>query len=832
MTVRVRGRPQCAACHRPLSDQGHHAAAWDDERTPDWSTHARPAQFPRRLLPLHGDADDRDARRRGRHLRASCGRVRLRPAGRAHHQRIALVPRYRQKVRVIPGSLANPVWVDDEDFDVTYHVRRSALPKPGSDDQLRELVGRLHEPAARPAPAAVGDLPGRGARRRPRRHHHQDPPRHGRRRRGGRHRHGHPGRRRPSRARCPADDWRAARAPGAARRWCAARSATGQAADRGRRHRPLAPSSTRARPPARSAGVGERGARQRRDDRAAGARLAAERPIGEQRRFGMAATDLDDYKRVRKAHGGTINDVVLATVAGALRAWLLTRGEAVTPTTTIRAMVPVSVRAEGAGGMGNRVSSYFVDLPVGEGNPVMRLHQVSFAMRGAQGVGAVGRRRRARADVGLRAADDPLARRPGRQRHDAAAVQPRGHQRARSAVPAVRGRRADAVDVPRRAARQGPGVSIGLTSYNGGVYYGLNADRDAMPDVDVLAALHRGVPGRAGRAPCRADGHRARRRGLVLGARWRARCGLDDRRARRRCRSSCGWDPREADVLVGTSAGSVLAAFLGCGIGVDVLLDHQRGIVNAEDPRIDYDPDTRLRRRAAAAAATGHRLAPGVLRSGAAPVADHADGRAVGGAAAGPRLAEPIGELVDAVCPHGAGRRTRRPGSSRWTTTAAAASCSAATARRRPAARRGDGLLRDPRVVRAGAIGGRRYVDGGACSPTSLDLLAGCGLDDNGRPGRDRLGLADCLGLFILRHRPVHVRTGIGIPDVGRHLLVGVQARRRQGRVLHRLAEPDRPARDRWRPSPTAAPPFSISTLDTSPATFVGRGLQPDLVRS
>nr|MCU0264462.1 hypothetical protein [Candidatus Nanopelagicales bacterium] len=50
--------------------------------------------------------------------------------------RIALVPRYRQRVRWVPGHLANPVWVDDEHFDVTYHVRRSALPRPGTDDQL------------------------------------------------------------------------------------------------------------------------------------------------------------------------------------------------------------------------------------------------------------------------------------------------------------------------------------------------------------------------------------------------------------------------------------------------------------------------------------------------------------------------------------------------------------------------------------------------------------------------------------------------------------------------------------------------------------------------
>src|SRR5689334_8579135 len=58
-------------------------------------------------------------------------------------QRISLVQRYRQKVRAVPGKLANPVWVDDEDFDITYHVRRSALPRPGSSAQLTELVARV-----------------------------------------------------------------------------------------------------------------------------------------------------------------------------------------------------------------------------------------------------------------------------------------------------------------------------------------------------------------------------------------------------------------------------------------------------------------------------------------------------------------------------------------------------------------------------------------------------------------------------------------------------------------------------------------------------------------
>ena len=57
--------------------------------------------------------------------------------------RIAFVPRYRQRIRSVPGRLANPVWVDDDDFDLAYHVRRSALPRPGSMAQLRDLAARI-----------------------------------------------------------------------------------------------------------------------------------------------------------------------------------------------------------------------------------------------------------------------------------------------------------------------------------------------------------------------------------------------------------------------------------------------------------------------------------------------------------------------------------------------------------------------------------------------------------------------------------------------------------------------------------------------------------------
>jgi diacylglycerol O-acyltransferase / wax synthase len=150
--------------------------------------------------------------------------------------------------------------------------------------------------------------------------------------------------------------------------------------------------------------------------------------------------------------------------------------------------VPVSVRSEAQGGaLGNRVSSYFVDLPVGEPSPVVRLHQVSYAMTAHKESGqAVG----ADALIALSGFAPPTI-------HSAAARLASGLSRRLfnvvvTNVPgpqfplyAAGARMIDAYPVVPLA--KGQAVSIGLTSYNGGVYYGLNADRDAMPDVDVLA---------------------------------------------------------------------------------------------------------------------------------------------------------------------------------------------------------------------------------------------------------------------------------------------------------------------------------------------------------
>ncbi len=85
--------------------------------------------------------------------------------------------------------------------------------------------------------------------------------------------------------------------------------------------------------------------------------------------------------------------------------------------------------------------------------------------------------------------DAARAGRAGGQRHLQAVLQRRGHQRAGAAVPALRGGGKDVGDVPGSPAAKGQALAIGLTAYDGGVFYGFNADRDAMPDINTLVVL-------------------------------------------------------------------------------------------------------------------------------------------------------------------------------------------------------------------------------------------------------------------------------------------------------------------------------------------------------
>src|SRR3954469_7230848 len=401
-------------------------------------------------------------------------------------ERLGAVPRYRQVVKWVPGHLANPIWVDDVNFDISYHVRRSALPRPGTDAQLRELVGRLvSRPLDRSRPLweiyLVESVENDRAAIVTKTHHAMvdgvsavdvgtmildltPEPEH----------------------RTP-EPWHPAKPPSSVS------LAAGAIADAVQR--PVEIVDT-----IRGAAADLRQTARRVGGLAGGlfsafttvGRAAPASPlnvdIGEQRRFGMAKTELDDYKRVRKAYGGTINDVVLAPVAGALRGFLLTRGEPVNVSTTLRAMVPVSVRSEDQeGDLGNKVSSYFVDLPVGEPNPVVRLHQISYAMKAHKESGqSVG----ADAIIALSGFAPPtihataarLASGMTRRLFNLVVTNVPGPQ---FPLYAAGARMLEAYPVVPLA--KGQGVCIGLMSYDGGVYYGLNADRDAMPDVDVFA---------------------------------------------------------------------------------------------------------------------------------------------------------------------------------------------------------------------------------------------------------------------------------------------------------------------------------------------------------
>ncbi|MFC4949886.1 WS/DGAT/MGAT family O-acyltransferase [Pseudonocardia sp. GCM10023141] len=398
-------------------------------------------------------------------------------------ERLAAVPRYRQKVREVPARMGLPVWVDDPDFDLAYHVRRSALPAPGGPEQLRELVGRLQSrqlDRSRPLweiYLVEGLADGRVAIVTKTHHAMVDglssidigavlldvtpEPRSS-----------------------PPDTWAPAPEPSPLELLGTA------VAEQLRRPRSVLDTVrttvTDLRTAVQTGGAMLSAAR-------VASRSAPVHPlnaaIGQHRRFGTSAGDLDDYKTIRKEHGGTVNDVVLAVVAGGLRRWLSDRGEPVLAASTVRAMVPVSVRAPGSDGeLGNRVSAYFVDLPVGEPDAVTRLKSITAAMavhkQSGQAIGAsalmdlVGLTPPTLHSLGARLSSSLSAR-----VFNVIVTNVPGPQFPLFAMGA---RMIDMFPVVPLA--KGQAVSIGITSYNGGVFYGLNADRDAMDDVDLLAA--------------------------------------------------------------------------------------------------------------------------------------------------------------------------------------------------------------------------------------------------------------------------------------------------------------------------------------------------------
>jgi len=398
--------------------------------------------------------------------------------------RLHLIPRYRQRLAFVPLNQGRPVWVDDPHFNVAFHVRHTALPSPGGDQQLKQLCGRIFSQAldrSRPmwelwlvegltddrfallskthhalvdgisgvdiatvlfdtSPDPAGVAPERERTPRPL----------------------------PTgaqllaealleRATAPAEMLRGVRAALRGPRHLAeklggAAYGLGAVARAGLRSAPPSPLNVR---------------------------------IGPHRRFTWVQGDLQEFKAVKNALGGTVNDVVLAAVAGALGRYLRRRDEDVDDT-VLRAMVPVSIRADiERGALGNRVAAMWAGLPIGETDPVKRLASISSEMSGVKESGQA---------VGAQVLTELTGFAPPTIMAQAARLSAR-QRMFNLVVTNVPGPQFPLYMLGRRLQRMFPMVplaanqalGIAIMSYDGQLNFGLNADFDALPDIELLA---------------------------------------------------------------------------------------------------------------------------------------------------------------------------------------------------------------------------------------------------------------------------------------------------------------------------------------------------------
>jgi diacylglycerol O-acyltransferase len=436
--------------------------------------------------------------------------------------RLHLVPRYRQKLAFPPLAQARPVWVDDPHFNAGYHVRHTALPDPAGEEELRRLAGRVFsQQLDRAKPlweiwlvhrvgderfalvckthhALVDGISGVDIMTvlfdlEPEPPEPEPPPP------------WYP-RPEPSGAALLAD----ALVERAAAPMDAARAAAGAVAG-----------------PRRAAAQVARTAAGLASMAAAGLGGAPPSPlntrIGPHRRFAWVESELERFKAVKNALGGTVNDVVLAVVTGALRAHLRRRGRDPESVAELKAMVPVSVRAESErGALGNRVSTLYAPLPVGTADPLERFRRVHQAVGDLKASGqAVGAEALTRlAGFAVPTILDQAARLQSRQRFFNVTV---------TNVPGPQfplymlGRRLRAF-YPMAPLVTNTALGIAIMSYDGRIFFGLLGDYDAMADLDDVAAdLHAAIAELATAAGVPPDGRRRRARGRPAARRTKSR---------------------------------------------------------------------------------------------------------------------------------------------------------------------------------------------------------------------------------------------------------------------------------------------------------------------
>jgi WS/DGAT/MGAT family acyltransferase len=392
--------------------------------------------------------------------------------------KLHLTPRYRQKVRFVPLGMGEPVWVDDPHFNIDYHLRHSAVPSPGKEEQLRATAARVfsqHLDRSKPLweiwmveglegdrwallskvhhcmvdGVAATDMMSLMFGASPERGNgdgwHADPE--------------------PSdlelmaysarhRVRDPAAQVRfALRAPSEVLRAFAGGA------------KALLASAPALRPSTSS--------------------LTG--PIGPHRVWSWANVSLADVKEVRSKLGGTVNDVVLTLITNGYRALLEHRGEPITTDRVVRTMVPVSVRAPGERGeYNNRVSAVFARLPVGIEDPAERLADIRAQMDGIKSskqavAGDALAQLSGFAPPILLALGSRVATRSARLNMDTATTNVPGPQVALHTLD--RKLLASYPYVPVVGTIR---IVVAIFSYDGELYFGVTGDRDHAPDVDVL----------------------------------------------------------------------------------------------------------------------------------------------------------------------------------------------------------------------------------------------------------------------------------------------------------------------------------------------------------
>ena len=401
-------------------------------------------------------------------------------------RRLPLVPRYRQRLAFVPFQQGRPVWVDDPHFRIQFHIRHTALPRPGDDGALRRLSGRIFSQALdRHRPLwelwLVEGLSDNRFALLFKTHHAlvdgvsgldlatvlfelavnpdaPPPP--------------------------PEDQWIPRPLPTAQQLLADAlveRLTQPAEAIRGVRAVLRGPREVRHRLTDTLSGFGSLA-------------LTGLKPaphslfnvrIGPHRRLSWATFDLAELRAIKSAFDATVNDVVLGAVAGGLGTYMRRRGEE-TEGVVLRALVPVSRHADGDHNQaGNQVAAMWAPLPVGTEDPVERLDFITEAMIGAKSSGqAVG----ARVITELPGFAPPTlvaqaARLQARQRFfNLVVTNVPGPQ-----VPLyMLGRELLAI-YPMVPLAENTALGVALMSYNGHVFCGLSSDFDAIPDLDDLA---------------------------------------------------------------------------------------------------------------------------------------------------------------------------------------------------------------------------------------------------------------------------------------------------------------------------------------------------------